>query len=50
MYSRAISSGLFTSNKKLADSIGVDLGLVGKAISLATLPVDVFLMLTSEGG
>jgi ParB family chromosome partitioning protein len=38
MYSRAISSGLFTSNKKLADSIGVDLGLVGKAITLAELP------------
>lgn len=41
MYSRAIASGLFPSNKKLAEAIGADLGNVGKAIFLAELPDDV---------
>lgn len=38
MYLRAIERGLFPSNRQLAERVGVDLGLVGKAISLAKLP------------
>lgn len=41
MYLRAIESGLFSSNKRLADGVGVDLAQVGKAISLAKLPREV---------
>lgn len=41
MYRRALSSGLFPSNRKLADAIGADLGAVGKAIALADLPHEV---------
>jgi len=41
MYQRALDDGLFPSNKKLADAVGADLGNVGKALSLAALPVEV---------
>lgn len=41
MYRRALEEGLFTSNRKLADSTGVDLAQVGKALALARLPQDV---------
>lgn len=38
MYVRALDSGLFPSNTKLAAAIGVDLSNVGKSIALARLP------------
>lgn len=38
MYARALDQGLYPSNRKLAESIGRDLGDVGKALSLARLP------------
>lgn len=41
MYRRALASGLFSSNRKLADAIGADLGAVGKAIALADLPAEI---------
>ena len=41
MYLRALEKGLFSSNRKLAEEVGVDLGQVGKAISLAKLPAEV---------
>lgn len=36
-YRRALDSGLFPSNSKLAEAIGVDLGNLGKALALASL-------------
>lgn len=41
MYRRALDSGLFTSNRKMAEAIGVDLTNLGKALSLANLPNEV---------
>lgn len=41
MYLRALDKGLFPSSRKLAEEVGVDLGQVGKAISLAKLPREV---------
>ena len=41
MYRRALSQGLFPSNRKLAEATGVDLGAVGKALALAGLPDEV---------
>jgi ParB family chromosome partitioning protein len=41
MYRRALNEGLFPSNRKLAEATGVDLGAVGKALSLADLPAQV---------
>lgn len=38
MYRRALQQGLFPSNRKLADAIGVDLSALGKALALAELP------------
>jgi len=38
MYQRALDEGLFPSNRKLADAVGVDLSALGKALSLAKLP------------
>jgi ParB family transcriptional regulator, chromosome partitioning protein len=38
MYRRALQQGLFPSNRKLADAIGVDLSALGKALALADLP------------
>lgn len=36
-YRRALESGLFPSNRRLAEAIGVDLGNLGKALALASL-------------
>ena len=41
MYRRALDKGLYPSNKKLAEAVGVDLGAVGKALALADLPDEV---------
>ena len=41
MYLRALEKGLFPSNRRLADQLGVDLAQVGKALSLARLPKEV---------
>jgi len=41
MYKNAIAHGLFASNKKMSAAIGVDLGAIGKAISLASLPTEI---------
>ncbi|MFM2345779.1 MAG: hypothetical protein RL654_532 [Pseudomonadota bacterium] len=38
MYRRALDEGLFPSNRKLAEAIGVDLSALGKALALAALP------------
>ena len=38
MYRRALKLGLFPSNRKLAEAVGVDLSALGKALSLAELP------------
>jgi len=38
MYRRALDSGLYGSQRKLAESIGVDLALVSKSLALARLP------------
>ena len=41
MYAKALDEGLFPSAKKLSESIGVDLGQIGKALNLARLPKEV---------
>lgn len=41
MYVRALDDGLFSSNRKLAEDLGVDVGGVGKLVTLAKLPADV---------
>jgi ParB family chromosome partitioning protein len=41
MYAKALDEGLFSSNRKLAESLGVDVGGVGKLLALARLPSDV---------
>ena len=41
MYLRALDQGLYPSNRQLAQAIGRDLGDVGKALSLARLPLSV---------
>lgn len=41
MYARALDQGLYSSNRQLAAAIGRDLGDVGKALSLARLPLSV---------
>lgn len=41
MYAKALDEGLFPSNRKLAESLGVDVGGVGKLLALARLPSDV---------
>ena len=38
MYRRALQQGLFPSNRRLADAVGVDLSALGKALALAELP------------
>lgn len=40
MYRRALSEGLFPSNRKLAEAVGADLSNVGKALALADLPAE----------
>ena len=41
MYRRALELGLFPSNRKLAEAVGVDLTNLGKALALAALPENV---------
>lgn len=41
MYRSALRQGLFPSNRRLAEAIGVDLSAVGKALALADLPDEV---------
>lgn len=38
MYRKALAQGLFPSNRKLAEALGVDLSAVGKALAIADLP------------
>ena len=38
MYRRALDDGLYSSLRRLADSLGVDVSLVSKSVSLARLP------------
>lgn len=38
MYKRALDEGLYPSQRRLADSLGVDVSLVSKSLSLARLP------------
>lgn len=40
-YARALDDGLFSSARKLAEKINIDVGHIGKAISLARLPKEV---------
>ncbi len=40
-YQHALDAGLFPSNRKLAEAIGVDLGQVGKVLALARLHDDI---------
>ncbi len=47
MYARALDQGLYPSNRQLAQAIGRDLGDVGKALSLARLPVAVVMAFAS---
>lgn len=37
-YRRALDAGLFPSNRKMAEKLGIDLSQVGKALALAALP------------
>ena len=39
MYLNALNEGLFTSQRKLAEAVGIDLSALGKALNLARLPV-----------
>ncbi len=41
MYAKALDQGLYPSNRQLAAAIGRDLGDIGKALSLARLPLAV---------
>ena len=38
MYLRALDEGLFPSQRKLAEAVGIDLSALGKALNLARLP------------
>jgi len=38
MYRRALEEGLYPSNRKLADAVGIDLTNLGRALALASLP------------
>ena len=40
-YARALDDGLFASARKLSEKIGIDVGQIGKAVSLAKLPKEV---------
>lgn len=40
MYQRALDQGLYPSNRKLSEALGVDLSAVGKALALAKLPAE----------
>lgn len=41
MYRAALRQGLFPSNRRMAEALGVDLSAVGKALALADLPDEV---------
>lgn len=41
MYARALDAGLFPSNRRLADAVGVDVSAIGKALRIARLPAEV---------
>ena len=41
MYLRALEEGLFPSQRKLAEAVGIDLSALGKSLSLARLPIEV---------
>jgi ParB family chromosome partitioning protein len=41
MYRRALDEGLFPSNRRLADAVGIDLSNLGKCLALARLPAEV---------
>jgi ParB family transcriptional regulator, chromosome partitioning protein len=41
MYRRALDEGIYPSLRKLSSELGVDAGLVSKAITIARLPMDV---------
>jgi ParB family chromosome partitioning protein len=41
MYARALDAGLFPSNRKMAETLGVDLGGIGKLLAIARLPAEV---------
>lgn len=41
MYAKALSEGLFPSMRKMAESLGVDVGGVSKLLALAKLPTDI---------
>lgn len=41
MYRRALDEGLYPSQRKLAEALGVDISLVSKSLSLARLPAGV---------
>lgn len=47
MYKRALERGLFPSQRKLADELGVDQGNVSKAVALASLPSEVLCAFSS---
>lgn len=47
MYKRALERGLFSSQRKLADELGVDQGNVSKAVALASLPSEVLCAFSS---
>ena len=41
MYRRALAEGLFPSNRKMSEALGVDLSALGRALMLADLPQEV---------
>jgi ParB family chromosome partitioning protein len=41
MYRRALDEGLFPSNRRLAEAVGVDVSAIGKALRIARLPAEV---------
>lgn len=41
MYRRALSEGLFPSNRKMAEALGIDLSALGRTLMLADLPQEV---------
>lgn len=41
MYARALDCGLFSSNRQLASSLGVDPSNLGKSLALARLPMEI---------
>ncbi|MDR7097491.1 ParB/RepB/Spo0J family partition protein [Hydrogenophaga laconesensis] len=47
MYKRALDSGLYPSQRKLAEDLGVDQGNVSKAVALASLPTEVLCAFSS---